>query len=130
MNRQHLLTEEAAKNALVMPFLAALGYDVFDPKEVVPEFVADVGVKKGEKVDYAVHHNGVLALLVECQTSGRHIRIHPTSHNFIGTFRVTSARFAILTNGIVYQFYTDLESPNILDKRPFLVFDLLDECQI
>ena len=48
-----LLTEEATKNALIMPFINALGYNVFDPTEVVPEFTADVGTKKGEKVDYA-----------------------------------------------------------------------------
>ncbi len=42
----HLKTEEATKNALVMTFINALGYNVFDPMEVVPEFSADVGVKK------------------------------------------------------------------------------------
>ena len=35
---EHLATEEATKNALVMPFINALGYNVFDPLEVVPEF--------------------------------------------------------------------------------------------
>ncbi len=49
-----LQTEEATKNALVMPFIKILGYDIFDPTEVIPEFIADVGIKKGEKVDYAI----------------------------------------------------------------------------
>lgn len=31
-----LKTEEATKNALVMPLLQALGYNVFDSTEVVP----------------------------------------------------------------------------------------------
>lgn len=53
-----LETEEATKNALVMPFIDALGYDIFNPKEVVPEFTADVGTKKGEKVDYAIMQDG------------------------------------------------------------------------
>lgn len=124
-NSALLLTEEAAKTALVMPFLSALGYDVFDPREVVPEFVADVGVKKGEKVDYAIHHNGTLAILVECKPNGVDLDQTHLSQLY-RYYSVTSARFAILTNGIVYQFYTDLEAPNVLDKRPFLIFDLLE----
>ena len=55
-----LLTEEAAKTALVMPFIQALGYDVFNPSEVIPEYTADVGTKKGEKVDYAICHGCLL----------------------------------------------------------------------
>lgn len=53
--REHAsVTEEATKNALILPFLQALGYDTFDPRIVVPEYTADVGTKKGEKVDYAI----------------------------------------------------------------------------
>jgi hypothetical protein len=48
---ERLETEEATKNAHVMPFIKALGYDIFNPEEVVPEFTCDVGTKKGEKVD-------------------------------------------------------------------------------
>ena len=124
-NASFLSTEEAAKTALVMPFLAALGYDVFDPREVVPEFVADVGVKKGEKVDYAVHHNGTLAMLIECKPNGVALDQEHLSQLY-RYYSVTSARFAVLTNGVIYQFYTDLEQPNVLDRRPFLIFDLLD----
>lgn len=120
-----LLTEEAAKTALVMPFLAALGYDVFDPREVIPEFIADVGVKKGEKVDYAIRHAGKLSILVECKPSNT---ILDPSHlsQLYRYFSVTDAKFAILTNGIHFHFYTDLDNANRLDERPFLVFDLLD----
>lgn len=52
--KAQLQTEEATKNALIMPFIQALGYDVFNPMEVIPEFTSDVGTKKGEKVDYAI----------------------------------------------------------------------------
>jgi predicted type IV restriction endonuclease len=63
-----LVTEEATKNALVMPFLhTVLGYDVFDPKEVIPEFTADVGTKKGEKVDYALMKDNEIQILIECK---------------------------------------------------------------
>ena len=39
----HIGTKESTKTALVMPFINALGYDVFNPFEVAPEFTADVG---------------------------------------------------------------------------------------
>ena len=121
----HLNTEEATKNALVMPFIAALGYDVFNPQEVIPEFTADVGIKKGEKVDYAIKHDGDIALLVECKTAGGDLNKANMSQLF-RYFTVTKARIAILTNGVQYQFYSDLEAPNRMDARPFLELDLLD----
>src|SRR4028118_1884006 len=65
-----LQTEEATKNALVMPFINALGYDIFDPTEVLPEFIADVGIKKGEKVDYAIVKDGKIVMLFECKKCG------------------------------------------------------------
>ena len=43
-------TEESTKHAFVLPFINLLGYDTFNPTEVVPEFTADLGLKKGEKV--------------------------------------------------------------------------------
>ena len=47
--KDNLPTEEATKNAFVMPFISALGYDVFNPLEVLPEMTCDIGTKKGEK---------------------------------------------------------------------------------
>jgi hypothetical protein len=122
-------TEEATKNAFVMPFISSvLGYDVFNPAEVIPEFTADVGTKKGEKVDYAVAHNGKVQLLIEVKKINDPLRIEHASQLF-RYFAVTEARIAILTNGEVYQFYTDLDAPNKMDAKPFLVLDFaaLDE---
>lgn len=121
----HVQTEEATKNAFVMPFLAALGYDVFNPQEVVPELTADVGTKKGEKVDYAIKREGEVIMLVECKHAGQNLKEANMSQLF-RYFTVTHARIAILTNGIEYRFYSDLEEPNKMDERPFLVLDLLD----
>ena len=121
----HLETEEATKNALVMPFIAALGYDVFNPAEVVPEFTADVGIKKGEKVDYAIMQDGEVIMLVECKTAGTNLSKANMSQLF-RYFTVTKARIAILTNGIDYRFYSDLEETNKMDQRPFLELNLLD----
>jgi hypothetical protein len=124
--RTAILTEEATKNAFVMPFISTvLGYDVFNPLEVVPEFTADVGVKRGEKVDYAIMADSEVQILIECKKSSEPLRIEHAGQLF-RYFSTTNARIAILTNGQVYEFYTDLDAPNKMDAKPFLVLDLLD----
>jgi predicted type IV restriction endonuclease len=124
--RDAIQTEEAAKNAFVMPFISLiLGYDVFDPLEVVPEFTADVGVKKGEKVDYAIMRDGEVQILIECKQPSGPLKIEHASQLY-RYFSVTNARIALLTNGQTYNFYTDLDAPNKMDGKPFLVLDLED----
>jgi len=121
---QHLETEEATKNALVMPFIAALGYDVFNPQEVIPEFTADVGIKKGEKVDYAIKNGGNIAIIVEAKKAG--VDLTKENHGqLLRYFAVTHARIAVLTNGTMFQFFSDLDEPNKMDKSPFLTLNLL-----
>ena len=121
-----LETEEATKNAFVMPFISTiLGYDVFNPSEVVPEFTADVGVKKGEKIDYAIVQDGQIQMLIECKHVGSPLSLEHASQLY-RYFAVTNARIAVLTNGEKYHFYTDLDAPNRMDAKPFLVLDLLD----
>lgn len=118
-------TEEAVKTSVVLPFLQALGYDVFNPAEVVPEYTADAVGKRGEKVDYAIVKGDDVNILVECkglstQLNSKHLA------QLYRYFSVTKARFAILTNGREYRFFSDLEEANKLDTRPFFIFDLLD----
>jgi len=120
-----LQTEEATKNALVMPFISLLGYDIFDPTEVIPEFVADVGIKKGEKVDYAILKDGKITMLFECKHCGGDLNIKHASQLF-RYFTVTDARIGVLTNGVVYRFFTDLEDKNKMDEKPFLEVNMLD----
>ena len=120
-----LKTEEATKNALIMPFIDALGYDIFDPTEVVPEFIADVGIKKGEKVDYAIKKDGKIITLFECKHCGGDLNVKHASQLF-RYFSVTEARIAVLTNGLVYKFFTDLEAANKMDEKPFLEFNILE----
>jgi predicted type IV restriction endonuclease len=120
-----LQTEEATKNAMVMPFIQLLGYNVFDPLEVTPELVADVGTKKGEKVDYAILKDGKPIMLFECKKSGADLHINHASQLF-RYFHSTEARFGVLTNGTVYKFFTDLEKPNMMDDKPFFEFNILD----
>ncbi len=118
-------TEEATKNAMVMPLIQLLGYNVFDPLEVTPELVADVGTKKGEKVDYAILKEGQPILLFECKKAGAELNINHAGQLF-RYFHVTAARFGVLTNGLVYKFFTDLEQPNKMDEKPFFEFSILD----
>ena len=120
---EYIKTEEATKNAFVMPFLNALGYNVFDPTEVVPEFTADVGTKKGEKVDYAIMRDGQPTILIECKPCNTDLDKEHASQLF-RYFSVTPARFGVLTNGIIYRFYTDIEEPNKMDAKPFLEIDM------
>lgn len=117
-------TEEATKNAFVMPFITALGYDIFNPEEVVPEFVADIGTKQGEKVDYAILKDGSPVILIECKHWKENLDIHNTQ--LLRYFNVTQAKFSILTNGIYYRFYTDLVEPNKMDEKPFLDINITE----
>lgn len=117
-------TEEATKTSLVMPFFNMLGYNVFDPTEFCPEYTADVGIKKKEKVDYAILNDGEPAILVECKPSTDDLSKHGSQ--LFRYFSTTSAKFAILTNGVIYKFYTDLDETNKMDLVPFMEFDLLN----
>lgn len=122
--KDQIQTEEATKNALIMPFIQALGYDVFNPLEVVPEFISDVGIKKGEKIDYAIMREGVPVILVECKHWAQKLDLH--DGQLLRYFHVSKAKFAILTNGITYRFYSDIVEPNKMDEKPFLEFSIND----
>ena len=121
---EYIQTEEATKSALVMPFIQALGYNIFDPLEVVPEFVADVGTKKGEKVDYAIRKDNSIAMLIECKWCGQNLDGCHAAQLY-RYFSVTEARFGILTNGLYYKFFSDIDEPNKMDSKPFFEFDIL-----
>ncbi|ASI35249.1 endonuclease (plasmid) [Exiguobacterium sp. N4-1P] len=120
---QHSIsTEEATKTALIMPFFQTLGYDVFNPAEFTPEYIADVGIKKGEKVDYAIMDQGQPTILIEAKSIREPLTKHDSQlFRYYGT---TQAKFAILTNGDTYRFYTDLETPNVMDTVPFFEITL------
>jgi len=120
--KDQIATEEATKNAFIMPFIQALGYDVFNPIEVVPEYVADIGIKKGEKVDYAIMKDGNPIILVECKHWNEELLKH--NEQLFRYFTVSKAKFGILTNGINYLFFTDLVEPNKMDNDPFFQIDI------
>jgi hypothetical protein len=120
--KDNIHTEEATKNAFIMPFLQVLGYDVFNPLEVVPEFVCDIGTKKGEKIDYAIFRDNNPIILVECKHWKQNLNIH--DGQLLRYFHVSKAKFAILSNGLIFRFYTDLVEPNKMDEKPFLEFNI------
>ncbi|NLO30168.1 MAG: restriction endonuclease [Methanosarcina mazei] len=122
---ESIKTEEATKNALVMPLLNILGYNVFDPTEVVPEFTTDYGTKKGEKVDYAIIQGCKPIILIECKNIDADLDKEHASQLF-RYFSVSEAKIGILTNGIVYRFFTDIDTPNKMDDKAFLEINLLD----
>lgn len=119
-----ILTEEATKNAFIMPFLQCLGYDVFNPLEVMPEFICDIGIKKGEKIDYAIFKDGKPTILIECKHWQQNLDVH--DGQLLRYFHVSKARFGLLTNGIIYKFYSDLVAPNKMDEKPFLEFNITE----
>lgn len=122
--KDSIQTEEATKTSIIMPFFALLGYDVFNPDEFLPEFTADIGIKKGEKVDYAIMSEGNPVILIEAKWIGEPLNRHDSQlFRYFGT---TKAKFAILTNGLIYRFYTDLEEVNKMDEVPFLEINILD----
>ena len=120
--KESIQTEEATKNAFIMPFIQMLGYDVFNPLEVVPEMDCDITKKKGEKIDYAIMKDGSPIMLIECKHWKQDLNLHD---NQLKRYYVASkAKFGVLTNGIVYRFYTDLIKENIMDDVPFLEINL------
>lgn len=120
-----LNTEEATKTALVMPFIAALGYDVFNPAEVVPEFAAPIGEYRDARVDYAILVDGKPILLIECKTFGAPLESRQCNQLQL-YFHGTEAPIAILTDGNRYRFFSDLEAPNRMDAKPYMEFILSD----
>jgi hypothetical protein len=122
--KEQIQTEEATKNAFIMPFIVALGYDVFNPLEVIPEYVCDIGTKKGEKIDYAIIRDNKPVILIECKHWAQDLNIH--DGQLLRYFHVSKAKFGILTNGIIYRFYTDLKEPNKMDEKPFFEINLSD----
>jgi len=122
--KDQINTEEATKNAFVMPFIQILGYDIFNPTEVIPEHICDIGTKKGEKIDYVIKKDDEPILIFEC----KHWKEKADAHNsqLHRYYHVSKARFGVLTNGTIYNFYMDLEKPNIMDEKPFFTIDIED----
>ncbi len=124
--KAQIQNEQATKAAFIMPFIQALGYNVFNPMEVAPEFTADVPGVKGEKVDYAIIKDSKPIILMECKSCNESLENPRHSSQLHRYFHVTDAKFSILTNGIIYRFYTDIDKSNIMDDKAFFEFNMLN----
>lgn len=112
--------------ALIAPFIQALGYDIFNPVEVKPEFSADLpGIKQGERVDYAILEDGQPKILIEAKPYTSDLRTAEMGQ-LSRYFQATKARIGILTNGRLFQFFSDLDDRNLMDQKPFAEIDLFD----
>ena len=116
--------EQATIDAFVKPFIRALGYDDTNPTEVVPQFTADIGTKQGEKVDLAILKNDKAIMLIECKDWRSDLPKEDFSQLFRYFTVVPEARIGVLTNGVLYRFYTDSEKPNVMDTKPFFEFNM------
>ncbi|MEM4992235.1 type I restriction endonuclease [Priestia sp. SB1] len=121
--KEFIINEEATKQSLIIPFIKILGYDVYNPLEVQPEFTSDFGFKKGEKVDYAIKKENKPIIFIEAKFVNEEITRH--SAQLCRYFNATpEVKFSILTNGIQYKLFTDLDQDNIMDEEAFYSFDL------
>ena len=122
--RQHVATEEAAKQALILPFIAALGFDIWNPAELVPEYRAG-WAKQTEKIDYALLIARRLSIFVEAKGLNEVlVNYDPQLAKYFNS--TPEVRFCIITNGVQYRFFTDLQEKNLLDKKPFFEFNFDD----
>lgn len=113
--------EEATKQSMILPFLDILGYNIFNPDEVMPEVPCDI-TNKGDRIDYIICKNNTPAILLECKDWRQNL------YNHVGQLRkyyvASEARFAILSNGIKYLFFSDHDKANIMDEKPFYSLDI------
>ncbi len=124
--RDHIRNQQATKTAFVLPFFNALGYDIFNPLEVIPDFTVNRSEQPREKMDYALSKDEKIIALVECRWCGDDLE-HDSPRQLHQLYSlVPDVRLGILTNGISYQFFTDIDDNNQMDWSPFFEFNLLN----
>lgn len=122
--KDRVTNEEMTKTAFILPFFDYLGYDTRNPFEFQAEFTADLASSKGEKVDYAILIDDEPKILIEAKEISDDLEKH--DKQLMRYFHATPAKIGILTNGIKYKFFTDLEEPNKMDSKPFLEINMSD----
>ena len=114
--------KEAAKLAFVLPFIECLGFNIRDPYEVKPGYSLNIDCTDSQRIDYCMIVNDAPAFLLACENPSLPLDIMKSP--LYPCFSRIACKFAILTNGIEYHFYSDLEVDGILDSRPFFSVDL------
>ncbi|MDE2852882.1 MAG: type I restriction endonuclease [Chloroflexota bacterium] len=118
-------SEANTSQFLVMPFFEALGYSVHNPNDVEPEFTADL-FASGTRVDYALKKAGKPIVLIEVKRASVKLERHHTRQLHYYFSSKLDVRFGIVTNGLEYRFYSDLDLPNVMDDEPFLTLNMLN----
>ena len=122
-DRDAAKTEEATKTSYIMPFFDMLGYNTKSPVEFVPEYDAEVGTRKGDKVDYCIIRDGEPIIIVEAKHHKENLDNHfKQLYHYYATIH---PKFAVLTNGVEYRFFTDIDNKNVMDTKPFFIFNAL-----
>jgi predicted type IV restriction endonuclease len=118
-------SEAATSQYLVLPFFQLLGYDPLDPEEVIPEAHASFSDKFKNRVDYAICKDSVPVVAVECKRVGTLSEGH--RGELKGYFNaVPSVKLGVLTDGLVFELYSDTREPNLMDDEPFVRIDLTE----
>ncbi len=115
-------SEEETKMSLILPLISSLGYDIHDNRVLKSEYVADVGIKKGEKVDYAIIIDGQPSIIIEAKQVG--VDLTKYISQLYRYFSVTNAKVGILTDGVRYLFFTDYIRENIMDLEPYMYINM------
>ena len=119
---QSRLDDEAkTKQFLVLPLIRALGYDDANPAEVVPEYTADFGTKAGWKADYALMSEERPLIVIECKQLSNKLATDEINQlgRYFSFVPFAGPKIGILTNGVIYKFFTDEAEPNKMDEEPF-----------
>lgn len=122
VNIKYASTEEATKQHLILPFFSMLGYNIHNATEFVPEYDANVGSKKDAKVDYSVKRDGEPILIIEAKHHKENLDNHISQ--LFHYYAATTTKFAVLTNGVEYRFYADLDKQHVMDLKPFFTFNV------
>ena len=103
--------EQATKQSLIGPLFTLLGYDLTDPRECVPEYRVDFGPGRSVKpIDWAFLQNGRPIYFVEAKEVGKKLATY--DEQLADYFaKAPEARLGILTNGVQWRFFTDVENP-------------------
>ena len=119
--------EQATKMSLIVPLFNLLDYDFFDPRECKPEYKVDFGRDRSVKpIDWAVFINGKISFFVEAKEVGKQLRSYSEQ---LGDYfaKEPLVNLGVLTNGVTWRFYTDTSHAHIMDKEPFLVWNVLED---
>ncbi|AFK22129.1 type I restriction endonuclease [Pyrococcus sp. ST04] len=113
--------EEATKQHLILPILSALGWDIFNPEDVIPE----VSTEDGGRVDYALYINGDCVAYVEAKSLGVNVISDYNALNQLGKYCFSDGvQLGILTNGIQWVVINAFEPKKKLRDRLLIIIDL------